>query len=90
MCLIITALCAALAWAACLASPAFSRKWRVPVLALMYSGATLMWICDGFWNLAAHKPFAELTANDALLGLCVAALGLVVWGCALAVKKPVA
>ena len=50
----------------------------------MYWGAALMWCVDGFAALAEGEPFVELSdaaamADDALLGLCVIGLGIVVW-----------
>lgn len=54
----------------------------------MYSGATIMWLCDGLWNLVHAEAFADLTLNDALLGFCVAVLGLLVWAVILLVKRP--
>jgi hypothetical protein len=47
-----------------------------------------MWLCDGLWNLVHAEAFADLTLNDALLGFCVAVLGLLVWAVILLVKRP--
>ena len=57
------------------------RKGRVQLetLCLMYWGAALMWMVDGFFNLAEGEPFLELTADDASLGLLVVASGLIVY-----------
>jgi hypothetical protein len=78
MCLLIT-LAAALA-----ASLTWYRKGRdeamkLETLSLMYWGAALMWMVDGFFRLAEDEPFLELTLDDVLLGLLVVACGLLAW-----------
>jgi hypothetical protein len=50
---------------------------KLDTLALAYWGAALMWMVDGFSRLAEGEPFLELTRDDALLGLLVAAAGLI-------------
>jgi hypothetical protein len=52
---------------------------KLDTLGLMYWGAVLMWMVDGFFNLAENEPFLELTLDDAFLGLLVVAAGLVMW-----------
>jgi hypothetical protein len=83
--LLITALAGLAAGAVRLAKPAFATAWRLGALALMYLGAALMWCVDGFAGLAEGEGFIELhdaaaMRDDALLGLAVVALGLVIWG----------
>ncbi|MDR3086838.1 MAG: hypothetical protein LBU45_02645 [Azoarcus sp.] len=77
MCLLMT-LAAALA-----ASLAWYRKRRngmkLETLSLMYWGAALMWMVDGFFRLAEGEPFLKITLDDALLGLLVVVSGLVAW-----------
>jgi hypothetical protein len=74
MCLLMTlaaAIAASLAW--------YFRgngKTRFDTLSLMYWGAALMWMVDGFFRLAEDEPFLDLTRDDALLGLLVVAAGL--------------
>jgi hypothetical protein len=92
MTLVITAACFLICAVICVACPALARKWHVPALTLMYAGASLMWCVDGFFNLAAGEGFINLTdsaqmQNDALLGACVAVLGLVAWGVIVLVKR---
>lgn len=63
-----------------------ARHTHLGMLALMYWGASLMWCVDGFAALAEGESFIELSdkvqmADDALLGLCVIALGLAIWLC---------
>ena len=92
MTLVITALAAIAATVFLYAKPAVARRLNMGVLALMYWGASLMWCVDGFACLAEGEPFIELSdatamADDALLGLCVVVLGLVVWGIVCAVKS---
>ena len=97
MTLIITAAAALVCALIYLHNPRAARAQRLGVLVLMYLGASLMWCVDGFAALAEGEPFVELTdaaamADDALLGLCVVALGLVAWQAVrfVAAKKTVA
>ena len=58
----------------------------------MYWGATLMWCVDGFASVVGGGAFVELAdaaavVDDALLGVCVVALGLVAWACIIAVGR---
>jgi hypothetical protein len=48
-------------------------------LALMYWGAALMWMVDGFFRFAKGEPVLDLSRDDALLGLLVVAAGLVMY-----------
>ena len=78
MCLLITLLAAvvsAIVWyvnAPC-------GKFHLGTLSLMYWGASLMWMVDGFFCAAEGEPFLDLSVNDALLGLLVVICGLVLW-----------
>ena len=92
MTLLICALAGIICAAIWFAKPDFANTWHIGALALMYIGAALMWCVDGFACLAEGEPFIELSdsaamADDALLGVCVVALGLVVWAIILAVKR---
>ena len=92
MTLLITALAGLIAAAIWFAKPDFAKTYHVGALALMYVGAALMWCVDGFACLAEGEPFIELTdgavmADDALLGLCVVALGLVIWAVVVIIKR---
>ena len=84
MTLIITAIAALITAIVYLRDPAAARSKQLGVLVLTYLGAALMWCVDGFACLAEGEPFVELAdtsamADDALLGVCVVALGLVAW-----------
>ena len=84
MTLIITAIAALIAALIYLHDPIAARSKQLGVLVLMYLGASLMWCVDGFACLAEGESFVELTdisavADDALLGVCVVALGLAAW-----------
>ena len=63
-------------------------------LALMYTGASLMWLVDAFVEYletgaeAYFHPAAADMANDAFLGLSVVAFGLIIWLAVLLVKDP--
>ena len=63
------------------------------LLALMYWGASLMWLADAVFEFAElgaeyFTPAAADVANDAFLGLAVVALGLLVWLVVVLVKDP--
>ena len=66
---------------------------KLDTLALMYWGASLMWLVDSvveYIELGAEF-FEQAPAdmiNDAYLGLSVVALGLVIWFVILLVKDP--
>ena len=91
MTLIITAIAAIIATIIRFASPA-GEKLHMGALALMYWGAALMWCGDGIACVLEGEPFVELTdaaamTDDALLGICVVALGLVAWAVIYFVKR---
>ncbi len=70
-----------------------ARKLKVGTLALMYWGASLMWLVDAvveYTELRADyfTPAQTDMLNDAFLGLCVTALGLVIWLVTVLVKDP--
>jgi hypothetical protein len=87
MTLIITAVAAIIVAIAYFAKPAFAQRNSLGVLALAYVGASLMWVVDGIACVLEGEPFVELTdaaavTDDALLGVCVVILGIVVWAVA--------
>ncbi len=66
---------------------------KLGFLALMYWGASLMWLVDAvaeYLEVGAEyfTPAPTDMLNDAYLGLSVAALGLVIWLVALLIKDP--
>ncbi len=70
-----------------------ARCLHVGTLALMYWGASLMWLVDAvaeYHELGAayFTPSAADAANDAFLGVCVIALGLIIWLGIVLVKDP--
>ena len=70
-----------------------ARTLRAGSLALMYWGASLMWLVDAvveYMELrdAFFTPDAADMLNDTYLGLSVIALGLVIWLCTVLVKDP--
>ncbi|MDR3072631.1 MAG: hypothetical protein LBU41_03985 [Clostridiales Family XIII bacterium] len=92
MTLIITLVAAIAMFCFRFARPEFARKNAIGVLALMYFGASVMWIVDGVANLIEGEAFVELKdatilRDDAILGGCVVALGLVAWLCLLMIKR---
>lgn len=90
MTLLITAFAAVIATAAWYNIKA-DRK--LGTLALMYWGATLMWIVDSvveYLETGAEffTPAAADMINDSYLGLSVVTLGLIIWVVILMVKDP--
>ena len=66
---------------------------KLGFLALMYWGASLMWLVDAvaeYLEIGAEyfTPAPIDMLNDAYLGFSVAALGLVIWLVALLIKDP--
>lgn len=69
------------------------EDYRLGTLALMYWGASLMWMVDAVFEYAELKAeyFVPATGdmiNDSFLGLSVVALGLIIWLVILFVKDP--
>lgn len=87
MCLVITAFAAVittLVWY----FRAHERALGLGTLALMYWGAALMWLVDGFFVVAEGEAFLDLSANDALLGVVVVLCGLAAWALMLLWRDP--
>lgn len=66
---------------------------RIGTLALMYWGASIMWFVDAIFEYAELRdefflPEAADMINDAFLGFCVVALGLMIWLVILLIKDP--
>lgn len=66
---------------------------KLGTLALMYWGASLMWLVDSVVEYLEVKdeffnPAIKDMVNDAYLGLSVVALGLIIWIVVLLVKDP--
>lgn len=69
------------------------NEMKLGTLALMYWGASLMWMVDAiaeFMELksAYFTPEPADMLNDLFLGLSVVALGLVIWLIILIIKDP--
>ena len=69
------------------------NSMRYGTLALMYWGASLMWLVDAIFEYAElgaefFTPEASDMLNDSYLGLCVVALGLIIWIVTLFIKDP--
>lgn len=70
-----------------------ARIMHTGTLALMYWGASLMWLVDAAAEYAELRaeffaPAAADMLNDTFLGLSVAVLGLVIWLVIVLVKDP--
>ncbi|MDR1563347.1 MAG: hypothetical protein LBS74_00090 [Oscillospiraceae bacterium] len=82
MCLLLTILAAVISGA----------LWRLGskslgTLALIYTGAAVMWLVDCFFALAEGEPFLNISLDDSLLGVLVIACGAVLWLALCAFKK---
>ena len=79
MCLLITAfatLCAGLFWY----FKDRSNALKSGILALMYAGATLMWLVDcSIAALTEGEAFLDLSVDDAMLGALIVFSGFVAW-----------
>ena len=69
------------------------RSMRFGTLALMYTGAALMWLVDAvaeYLEVGAEffTPAAADMLNDTYLGLSVVALGLIIWLVIVFAKDP--
>lgn len=61
-----------------------ARDMHCGFMALMFWGASLMWFVDAIFEyvelgVAYFSPAIEDMVNDAFLGVCVIALGLIIW-----------
>ena len=70
-----------------------NNEIKLGVLSLMYWGASLMWLVDAIFEYAEagaefFTPAFEDMINDSYLGLCVVALGLIIWLIGLFIKDP--
>ena len=66
---------------------------QLGTLCLMYWGASIMWLVDAIveYSEIGAEFFAQDAAdmlNDLYLGLCVTALGLIIWLVILLIKDP--
>ena len=69
------------------------EDYKLGTLALMYWGASLMWMVDAIFEYVELQaeyfvPATEDMINDSFLGLSVVALGLIIWLVILFVKDP--
>ena len=69
------------------------NSMRLGMLSLMFWGASLMWLIDAVFEYAElgtefFTPAGEDMLNDSYLGLCVVALGLIIWLVYLFIKDP--
>lgn len=70
-----------------------ARKLKIGNLCLMFWGASLMWFIDAaveYLNSGAEyfMPPVHDMINDSFLGICVAALGLMIWLISLMISDP--
>lgn len=66
---------------------------QLSVLCFLYWGASLMWLVDAVFEYmevqaAFFTPAIEDMINDAFLGVCVVAFGLIIWMGNLLIKDP--
>ncbi|WP_027869189.1 hypothetical protein [Eubacterium sp. AB3007] len=87
MCLIITtfaAIISTIVWYA--KAPDFTYK--LGTLALMFWGASLMWLGDAIFCVAEGEGFFDLSVDDALLGIVIVMIGLMGWLVVLLANDP--
>ncbi len=77
---VFAAIASTIVWYAC----PKRAEMRLGTLVLMFWGASLMWLVDAVFEYAElgaeyFSPAAADMQNDAFLGLCAVALGLVIW-----------
>ena len=87
MCLVITAFAAVITTAIWYFKENRSEL-KLGFLALMYWGATIMWVVDGFFAVSEGEMFLDISADDALLGLVIVLIGLVAWVVTLLTSDP--
>lgn len=68
-------------------------KMNLSLLSLIFWGASLMWFVDAIFEYAedsalVFEPAPADMLNDLFLGLCVVALGLIIWLVSLLIKDP--
>ncbi len=85
MTLVICAIAAIICIALRFAKPEWAKTYSIGLLALMFTGASLMWSMDMVFTLMEGEAFidladAESTMDDAFLGALVVVLGLAIWG----------
>lgn len=66
---------------------------KLGTLCFMYWGAAIMWFVDAVFEYAElqteyFNPAVRDMINDAYLGICVVALGLVIWLVVLLISDP--
>lgn len=93
MALVITIFAAIISTVVWYVGAPITRKFYVGILALMYWGASIMWLADAIMDYAEvgvkyFTPPAKDMLNDTYLGVSVIALGLIIWLVILLVKDP--
>ena len=68
-------------------------EMKVGILAILFWGASIMWLVDAIFEYAElgaeyFTPAPADMLNDAFLGLSAVALGLIIWLVILLVKDP--
>ena len=68
-------------------------EMKVGILCWMYWGASLMWLIDAIFEYAElgaeyFTPAPADMLNDFFLGMCVVALGLIIWLVILLIMDP--
>ncbi|MCR5626142.1 MAG: hypothetical protein K6F99_02380 [Lachnospiraceae bacterium] len=56
------------------------EKLKLFNLALMYWGASIMWLVDSLFSAAYGEGFFDISPADTILGIIVILCGLVMWG----------
>ena len=77
MCLILTTIAAIVTTIIWYAKADFTYK--IGTLALMFWGASLMWLGDAIFSFAGGEGFFDLSLDDAMLGIVIIMIGMIGW-----------
>ena len=64
-----------------------ANAYKIGTLALMFWGASLMWLVDCAFAAFGGEGFFDLSLDDALLGLLIIACGIILWAFLLAFSR---
>lgn len=80
---LLVAMAATIAWLRLRERP----ELNLGLLALMFWGASLMWLVDVAFVVAEGEAFFETTTSAMVLGVVVVVAGLAVWGVPLVLRR---
>ncbi len=86
MCLILT-LIAALVSSVLWYKKDYANTYKIGTLALMFWGASLMWLVDCVFAVFEGEAFFDLSLDDTKLGALIIVCGIAAWGLMLAFSR---